>query len=83
MWKRLLAAALAAFTACAAAAADSYPSKPIRFIIGFPPAGSGDHLARVIVPKLSERLGQTVIVENRAGASGWWVSVLIGFPFVV
>src|SRR5687767_4006623 len=73
MWKRVLVAALAAsavFAACAAAAAESYPSKPIRFIIGFPPAGSGDYLARVIGPKLGERLGQTVVVENRAGASG-------------
>ena len=73
MWKRLLVGALAAsaaFGACGATPADSYPSKPIRMIIGFPPGGSGDYLARIVGPKLGERLGQAVVVENRPGASG-------------
>ena len=48
----------------------SYPVKPIRWIIPFPPGGSGDVLARLLSPKLAEALGQQVIVDNRSGASG-------------
>lgn len=47
-----------------------YPAKPIRWIIPFPPGGSGDVLARLLSPKLAEALGQQVIVDNRSGASG-------------
>ena len=61
----LLAAQLAAGTC----AAQSYPVKPIRFLIGFPPGGTNDILARALTPKLSEYLGQQVVVENRGGAS--------------
>ena len=52
------------------AAAQSYPSKPIRIIIPFPPGNTVDIMARLMGPKLTERLGQNVIVDNRAGASG-------------
>lgn len=48
----------------------NYPAKPIRWIIPFPPGGSGDVLARLLSPKLAEALGQQVIVDNRSGASG-------------
>ncbi len=48
----------------------SYPVKPIRWIMPFPPGGSGDVLARLLSPKLAEALGQQVIVDNRSGASG-------------
>src|SRR5688572_16441402 len=74
MWKRLLGAAIlahASFGVCAASGtADAYPSKPIRMIDGFAAGGTSDFLGRVIGPKLTERFGQTVIVENRPGAGG-------------
>jgi tripartite-type tricarboxylate transporter receptor subunit TctC len=54
----------------AVAFAQSYPAKPIRIIIGFPPGGGIDIVARLLSPKLSESLGQQVVVDNRAGANG-------------
>jgi len=66
--RSLLGAAL--FAAAAAAWAQAYPSKPIRFIAPFPPGGSSDVLCRVLGQKLSDLAGQPVVVENRAGASG-------------
>ncbi len=47
-----------------------YPSRPVRVLIGFPPGGGVDIIARLLMPKLQERLGQTFLVENRAGANG-------------
>ena len=52
------------------ARADTYPSRPVRMIVGFPPGSSSDIVARVICQALSERLGQPFIVDNRPGASG-------------
>jgi tripartite-type tricarboxylate transporter receptor subunit TctC len=74
MWKRVLITALLAHASFATWAADgspdSYPSKPIRIIDGFQAGGSTDYVARVVAAKMTERFGQTVIVENRPGASG-------------
>jgi tripartite-type tricarboxylate transporter receptor subunit TctC len=52
------------------ATAQTYPSKPIRFIVSFPPGGSSDLIVRAIAPRMGERLGQPVVVENRPGAGG-------------
>lgn len=66
--KTLLAILLAAL-ACNALA-QSYPSKTIRYIVPWPPGGGADVLSRILSPKLSEALGQSIIIDNRGGASG-------------
>ena len=65
------------FSALTVAQAQPYPSKPIRIIIPFPPGNTTDIMSRLIAPKMSERLGQQVIVENRPGASG-----MLGLDYV-
>src|SRR3954465_7376836 len=64
---RLFAAALAVLAA-SSALAQPYPSKPIRFIVGFPPGGSADPTTRIIGAALAEQLAQPVMVDNRPGA---------------
>jgi len=67
---RALVAACSALWLAAATAQPSYPTKPIRFIVPFPPGGSADLMARAMEPVLAERLRQPVLVENRPGAGG-------------
>ena len=62
--------AAAALMLGGAALAQSYPTKPVKVLIGFAPGGAPDTVLRRIASKLEERLGQPVVVENRAGASG-------------
>ena len=56
--------------AAPALGADAWPARPVRIVSIFPPGGGNDTLCRIVAPRLSEKLGQTVIVENRAGANG-------------
>jgi tripartite-type tricarboxylate transporter receptor subunit TctC len=65
-----------AWLACAACA-QNFPSKPIRFLVGAPPGGGADFVARTLSPRLTESLGQTVVVDNRAGANGVVASELL------
>ncbi len=65
-----LGAVVLAATLSIAAQAQTYPSGPVHMIVAYAAGGTGDVVARTVAPKLSERLGQSVIVENRAGASG-------------
>jgi tripartite-type tricarboxylate transporter receptor subunit TctC len=66
----LVAATFAASAATAAAPPQGYPDRPIRLIVGFPPGGAADFLARVAAEHLSNGIGQQVVVDNRGGAGG-------------
>src|SRR5512134_3808864 len=57
-------------SATAGVSAQAYPDRPVRIIVGFPPGGSSDTVARVVADKLTGSLGQPVVVENRPGAGG-------------
>ncbi len=73
----LVTAGIAAAFCTGGAIAQAYPAKPITLVVAYPSGGDTDAMARVFAEKLSTRLGQTVIVDNRAGASG-----TIGSAFV-
>jgi tripartite-type tricarboxylate transporter receptor subunit TctC len=67
---RVASAALIALGLAHGAAAQNYPSKTIRFVVGFPPGGAVDLIARAVAPGITEGLGPQVIVDNRGGANG-------------
>src|SRR5687768_1386064 len=66
----LMAVSASTFYQAAYAAAANYPTRPIRWVIPFPPGGSNDLLGRFLGAKLSDRMGQQVVIDNRGGANG-------------
>ena len=68
---RLVAAALCALlsTPALAQTADDYPNRPVKLVVGFPPGASGDLLSRAVGGRLSQTMGQPIVIENRPGAS--------------
>src|SRR6267378_477307 len=54
----------------AMAGAQEYPNKPVRMVVGFPPGGGTDVVARILAPRMSELLGQSIVIDNRPGATG-------------
>ena len=68
--RRIVLGAIAASPFVSAAHAQDFPDKPLRFVVGFPPGGPNDLLTRLIAPGIAEKLGRSVVVENRAGANG-------------
>src|SRR5258707_1051177 len=68
--KRMAIVALLAAATGASALAQTFPAKPVRIVVAFPPGGGTDIVARLLAPRLGDVWGQQVIVDNRAGASG-------------
>jgi len=64
----LIAMGISAIASIGSAAALDYPTRPVRFVVGYPPGGATDILARLIGQRLSEKLGQQFVIENKAGA---------------
>ncbi len=89
--RRIALTGLAALAAAAAAPAigQAWPTKPVKFVVPFPPGGSVDPLARLVGAKLADALGQQFIIENKPGASGSIGTALVaksppdGYTFVV
>jgi tripartite-type tricarboxylate transporter receptor subunit TctC len=70
MWKKTLTAGIVAFAALTTAAQDAFPTKPVRIVVPYAAGGPADLLARIVGEKLSPRLGQPVLIENKPGSGG-------------
>lgn len=68
--KKSLFALAASLLLSVCASAQTFPTKPIRLVVTYPPGGGADLMARLVAPKMAETLGQPVVVENKPGASG-------------
>ena len=64
----LMGALFAAILFATSAAAQNFPTKPVKIIVGYPPGGSGDFLTRLLADEMSKNLGVQVVTENRPGA---------------
>ena len=70
IFRTIVAAALAALCLSVPASAQDYPSRPITVVVPFPPGGSTNLVMRIVADKLSELLGQQIVIDNRGGAGG-------------
>ncbi|MDM0034476.1 tripartite tricarboxylate transporter substrate-binding protein [Variovorax sp. J22P271] len=77
MTTKILLAALAALACMAGAQAQTYPSKPIRLVIGYSPAGAADFIARIVADAMGKELGQPILVDNKPGAGSTLASTLL------
>src|SRR6185295_7042703 len=68
--RTIVRALLCASAAVSSALAQEYPAKPVRILVGFPPSGATDLIARILQPALARAFGREIVVENRPGASG-------------
>ncbi len=67
---KVISSLVAACALAASASASAWPSKPVTFIVPYPPGGGTDVIARIIQEPLSRQLGQPIVIENRGGAGG-------------
>ena len=79
-----LAAVILSMLSCGAHAASQdggYPSRPVRLLVAVPPGGAADFTARIVAQKLTDALGQNLVVENRGGAGGTIASDIASMVF--
>ena len=69
-WLRASLIVAAAFAAAPLVQAESWPDKPIRFVVPYPPGGGTDVIARIVQERFQQLLGQSIIIDNRGGAAG-------------